>query len=165
MARLARRFSLERMFSVFLAAIGRSRATHGFAGSQGTAQVSESGQDLLVGRMIRERGRWPGRFRGGPVVVLPGEGDEGLPGDLQVADRLLELAKPCGEFADPGLGLPGFAGQGLLPCVDLVRQEPARVRRGHADRHDGRDVPVSRRAITPVIARYTRETELESRCP
>jgi hypothetical protein len=31
-------------------------------------------------------------------------------------------------------------------------------------RHDGVDVPVSRRAITSVIAQYTRDAELASRC-
>jgi hypothetical protein len=51
------------------------------------------------------------------------------------------------------------------PRVDLVQQVPAGVRgRSHASRHDGADVPVSRRAITPVIAQYTRDTELVSRC-
>ena len=140
------------MFSVFLAAIGRSRATHR-SGSQGTAQVSERGEDLLVGGMIRKRGRHPGRLRGGLVVVLPGEGDEGLAADLQVTDLLVKFTEPGGELLDPGLGLPGLAGQGLLPRVDRVQQEPARVRRGHAaDRHDGTEVPVSRRAITSVIA-------------
>jgi hypothetical protein len=108
--------------------------------------------------------RWPGLFRGG-LVVLPGEGDEGLAGDLQVADRLVQLADPGGELVDLGLGLPGLAGQRLLPRVDLVQQDPARVRgRGHASRHDGADVPVSRRAITSVIAQYTRDAELASRC-
>ena len=43
----------------------------------------------------------------------------------------------------------------LLSRVDLVQQEPARVRRCHVIRHDGVDVPVSRRAITSVIAQYT----------
>jgi hypothetical protein len=82
----------------------------------------------------------------------------------QVADRLVELAHPGGELADQGPGLPGFAGQCLLPRVDLVQQVPAGVRRGHAGRHDGVDVPVSRRAITSVIAQYTRDAELASRC-
>ena len=39
-----------------------------------------------------------------------------------------ELAEPGGELVDPGLGLPGLAGQCLLPRVDPVQQEPARVR-------------------------------------
>ena len=75
-----------------------------------------------------------------------------------------EFAEPGGELVDPGLGLARLAGQRLLPRVDLVQQVPARVRRGHADRHDGADAPVSRRAITSVIAQYTRDAELESRC-
>ena len=69
-----------------------------------------------------------------------------------------------GELVDEGLGLPGLAGQCLLPRVDPVQQDPARARRGHASRHDGADVPVSRRAITSVIAQYTRDAELDSRC-
>ena len=95
---------------------------------------------------------------------MPGEAEEGLAGDLQVADRLVQLAEPGGELIDPGLGLPGLAGQRLLPGIDLVQQVPARVCRGHVIRHDGVDVPVSRRAITSVIAQYTRDAELESRC-
>ena len=76
-----------------------------------------------------------------------------------------ELAEPGGELVDPGLGLLGLAGQCLLPGVDPVQQVPARVRgRGHAGRHDGADVPVSRRAITSVIAQYTRDAELDGRC-
>ncbi len=107
---------------------------------------------------------WPGLACGG-FVVLPGEGDEGLSGDLQVADRLVQFAEPGGEFVDLGLGVTCFAGQCLLPGVDLVQQDPARVRgRSHAGRHDGVDVPVSRRAITSVIAQYTRDAELASRC-
>jgi len=38
MPRLTRRFSLERMFSVFLATIGRSRATQRSRARRGTAQ-------------------------------------------------------------------------------------------------------------------------------
>jgi hypothetical protein len=73
--------------------------------------------------------------------------------------------EPGGELVDLGLGLLSLAGQGLLPGVDPVQQVPARVRgRGHAGRHDGADVPVSRRAITSVIAQYTRDAELASRC-
>jgi hypothetical protein len=152
------------MFSVFLAATGRSRATQRVAGSQRTAQVSERGKNLLVSGMIREHGRLTSRICGRLAVIVPGEGDEGLAGDLQVADLLVKLAEPGGELIDQGLGLPGLAGQCLFPHVDLVQQEPARVARGHADRHDGMEVQVNRRAITSVIAQYTRDAELDSRC-
>jgi len=88
-----------------------------------------------------------------------------LRGDLQVADRLVELADPGRQLADLGAGMVRLAGQCLLPRVDLVQQEPARVRgRGHVTRHDRADVPVTRRAITSVIAQYTRDAELDSRC-
>ena len=50
------------------------------AGSQGTVQVSEKGKNLLVGGVIREHGRRPGRISGGLAVVLPGERDEDLAG-------------------------------------------------------------------------------------
>jgi hypothetical protein len=41
----------------------------------------------------------------------------------------------------------------------------ARIRGGgHAGRHDGAEVPVSRPAITSVIAQYTRDSELDGRC-
>ena len=65
------------MFSVFLAATGRSRARHR-SRARGTAEVREGGQDLLVGGVIGYRGRWPGWLCGGLAVVVPGEGDEGL---------------------------------------------------------------------------------------
>jgi hypothetical protein len=155
---------LERMFPVFLAAIGRSQGHAQVAGPQGTAEVGEGGKNLLVGGVIGERWRLLCGFCCGLFVVLPGEGDEGLTGDLQVADRLVELAQPCGELVDLVLGLLRFAGQCLLPGVDLVQQVPARVRRGHAARHEGVDVRVSRRPITSVIAQYTRDAELEGRC-
>ena len=165
MPRLASRFSLERMFSVFLAAIGRSRATHRSRARRGRPRPAKAVRICWVSGVIGERWRWPGRLCRRPAVVLPGEGDEGLPGDLQVADRLVELAEPGGELADPGLDLPGLAGKCLLSRFDLVQQVPAGLRgRGHAGRHDGADVPVSRRVITPVIAQYTRDAELESRC-
>ena len=64
-----------------LGALGRDRQIQGYAqvaGSQGTAQVSERGKDLLVVGMIREFGRRPGRLYGSGVVVVPGEGDESL---------------------------------------------------------------------------------------
>ncbi|MEV6981177.1 DUF664 domain-containing protein [Sphaerisporangium sp. NPDC051017] len=35
---------------------------------------------------------------------------------------------------------------------------------GHASRQDGLEVPVSRRAITSLIAQYTRDSELAGRC-
>jgi hypothetical protein len=150
-----------------LGVLGRDRQVQGraqVAGPQGAAEVGEGVKDLLVGGVIGYHGRRPGRFCGGLVLVLAGEGDEGLAGDLQVADRLVQLAEPGGELIDPGLRLGRLAGQCLLPRVYLVQQEPARVRRGHAGRHDGVEVPVSRRAITSVIAQYTRDAELESRC-
>ena len=81
------------MFSVFFDTMGRSRAIAQVTGAQGTAEVGEGGQDLLVGGVIGQRGRRPGRSRRLAVVVA-GEGDEGLAGDLQVADRLAELAQP-----------------------------------------------------------------------
>jgi len=114
--------------------------------------------------VIGERGRLPCGFCCGLFVVLRGEGDEGLAGDLQVADRLVDLAEPGGELVDLGLGLARLTGQRLLPRVDPVQQVPTRVRRGHTARHDRTDVPVSRRAITSVIAQYTRDTELDGRC-
>ena len=112
--------------------------------------------------MIGERRSRPGRFRG-LAVVRAGEGEERLAGDLQVTDLLPDLAEPGGELVDPGLGFPRLAGQGLLAGVDPVQQVPAWVRRRHAARHD-REVPVIRRAITSVIAQYTRDAELAGRC-
>ena len=77
-----------------------------------------------------------------------------------------------GQVLDLGAGLPGLAGQGLLACVDHVQQQPARVRvrsrghpvRCHVPRQAGAAVPVSCRAITSVIAQYTRDSELARRC-
>lgn len=97
------------------------------------------------------RGRRAG-IRGG-LVVAGGEGQDGLAGDLQVADLLLELAEPGGELVDPGLGAGRLAGEGLLAGVDPVQQVPARVRRDHVTRQDRAEVPVIRRAITSVMAR------------
>jgi hypothetical protein len=150
-----------------LGVLGHDRQVQGqaqVAGPERPAEVGEGGHDLLVGRVIGQRRRWLSRLCCWLAVVLPGEGEEGLAGDLQVADLLLELAEPGGELVDPGLGVVRLAGQGLLAGVDPVQQVPARVRRGHAGRHDRTDVPVSRRAITSVIAQYTRDAELASRC-
>jgi len=97
------------MFSAFLAAAGRSRATHRSRARRGAAEVGEGVKDLLAGGVIGEHGRPPGRFRGG-LVVLADEEDQGLAGDLQVADRLVQLAEPGGELVDLGLALPRFAG-------------------------------------------------------
>ena len=116
------------MDSTFLAAMGRSRA---------------------VQRSRARRGR---RGRLGGLVAAGGEGQEGLSGDLQVADLLPDLSEPGGGLVDRGLGLIGSTGQGLLAGVDPVQQVPARVRRGHAGRHDRAEAPVIRRAITSVIA-------------
>ena len=68
------------------------------------AQLGEDGEDLLAGGVIGQRRRRRGRFRGG-FVVLAGEGEEGLAGDLQVADRPFEFAEPGGELIDQGPGL------------------------------------------------------------
>jgi hypothetical protein len=69
--RLTRRFSLDRIFSVFLATIGRSRATHRSRARRGAAEVGEGVRDLLVRGVVREHWRRD-RFCGG-LVVLPGE--------------------------------------------------------------------------------------------
>ena len=106
----------------------------------------------------------PGRLWGGVAVVVPGVVFVGVAGDLKVGVRLVKLAEPGGELVDAGLDVAGLAGQGLLPGADPVQQVPARVRRGHAARHEGTEVPASRRAITSVIAQYTRDAELASRC-
>ena len=107
-----------------LGVLGRARQVQGHAqvaGPQRAAEVGEGVKDLLVSGVIGQHGRRPGRICGG-LVVLAGEGDEGLAGDLQVADRRFEFAEPGGELVDLGPGLPGFAGQCLLPRVDLVQQ-------------------------------------------
>jgi len=65
-----------------LGVLGRDRQVQGHAqvaGSQGTAQVGEGGEDLLVGGVIGQRRR-SGRLRGGLAVVVAGEGDQGLAG-------------------------------------------------------------------------------------
>ncbi|SFQ20012.1 hypothetical protein SAMN04489713_1243 [Actinomadura madurae] len=72
-------------------------------------------------------------------------------------DRLIEFTQSRGEFLDLSSCLLGLAGQGLLTRVDLVQQEPVRVLPGHAGRQDGLEVPVNRRAITSLIAQYTRD--------
>jgi hypothetical protein len=153
MPRLARRFELG---ADVLGVLRGDRQVQGraqVAGPQGTAEVGERGQDLLVSGVIGQCWRRLARSGGGLAVVGLGEGDEGVAGDLEVADRLLEFAEPGGELADPGLDVGGLAGQGLLAGVYLVQQVPARVRgRGHASRHDGAEVPVIRLAITSVIA-------------
>src|SRR5581483_3580872 len=80
-------------------------------GPAGAAQVGESVKDLLVGGVVGQRWSRTGRLCCGLAVVGPGEGQEGLAGDLQVADRLVKLAEPGGQLVDLGLGLPGLAGQ------------------------------------------------------
>jgi hypothetical protein len=75
---------------------------------------------------------------------------------MQVADRLVDLAEPGGEIVNAGLDVGGLAGQCLLAGLDLVQQVAARVSRGHAARQEGAEATVSRRAITSVIAQYTR---------
>lgn len=150
-----------------LGVLGSDRQVQGHAevtGPEGTAKVGECSQDLLVGGVLGERRRGPGRGVGRRGVVLAGEGQEGLSGDLQVADRLADLAEPGSKPVDAGLDVAGLACECLLAGVDPVQQVPARVRRGHAARQEGTEVPVSRRAITSVIAQYTRDTELEGRC-
>jgi hypothetical protein len=60
-----------------LGVLGHDRQVQGHAqvaGPQGTAEVGECGQDLLVGGVIGERWRWPARVCGGLAVVVPGEG-------------------------------------------------------------------------------------------
>lgn len=54
-------------------------------------------------------------------------------------------------LVDRGLGFGRAMFQGLLAGVDPIQEVPAGVSAGHAGRHD-REVPVSRRAITSVIA-------------
>ncbi|MEV0975199.1 hypothetical protein, partial [Microtetraspora glauca] len=75
-------------------------------------------------------------------------------------DRLVEFVQPRGEFVNPGACLFSLAGQGSFACVDLVQQRSARLVAGHAPRQDGLEVPVNRRAITSLIAQYTRDSEL-----
>ena len=88
-------------------------------------------------------------------------------------DCLVELAEPGGQVLHLGAGLLSLAGQGLLACLDLVQQHSARVLSGHqgtilvrchVPRQAGVQVPVSRRAITSLIAQYTRDSELAGRC-
>ena len=59
------------MLSVFLATIGRSRATHRSRARRGRRRSAKAVEDLLVGRVIRERRRRPGRFRGGRPSSCP----------------------------------------------------------------------------------------------
>ena len=71
-----------------LGVLGHDRQVQGQAqvtGPQGAAELGERGKDLLVSGVIGYRRRQPGRLCGGLAVVVPGEGDEGLAGDLQVA--------------------------------------------------------------------------------
>lgn len=107
------------------------------------------------------------RFRRGLAVVVPGEGQEGLAGDLKVADLLAGLLEPGGQLVDAGLNVGGLAGQGLLAGLDPVQAgnclAPGPRSCGLA-RQEGTEAPVSRRAITSVIAQYTRDPELDSLC-
>jgi hypothetical protein len=78
--------------------------------------------------MAGQHGRRPGRLGGG----LAGQREQGRAGDPQMTGRLAGLAEPGGQVVDHGAGLLGLAGQGLLACVDLVQQQPARVLSGHS---------------------------------
>ena len=134
--------------------LGHDRQVQGgaeVAGPERAAQFGEGVEDLPVGRVLGQvRGRRG--FRCWRFVILAGEGDQGLAGDLQVADLLLKLAEPGGGLVDRGLGLLRLTGEGLLAGVDPVQQVPAGVRRGHVTRHDRAGAPAIRRAITSVIA-------------
>lgn len=92
-----------------------------------------------------------------------GEGEEGLAGGPQVLDLRVESVEACGEFLDPGPGLPGLGRQFLFVQVDTFQDRLDLRVLGHASRQAG-VVPVSRRAITAVIAQYTRDSELAVRC-
>jgi hypothetical protein len=90
--------------------------------------IGEDGQDLLVSGMAGQyRRRRPGRPGGG----LAGQREQGRAGDPQMTGRLAGLAEPGLQVTGHGAGLLGLTGQGLLACVDLVQQQPARVLSGH----------------------------------
>ena len=56
MPRLTRRFSLERMPSVFFGRIGRYEGLAQIAGAHRSALVGQGSEDLLVGGVVRDVG-------------------------------------------------------------------------------------------------------------
>lgn len=94
---------------------------------------------------------------------LVGEAEEGLAGDPQVVELLVEFTQPHGQCLDAGPGLFGLAGQVPLACVDTAQEAPQLGIFGRAARQAGVTVPVSRRTITAVIAQHTLDCELSGR--
>lgn len=160
MPRLTRRLSLARVFSMFLRSRGRSRARQRLR-SCGLACAAHEGEDLLVGGVIGDHGRW---WRRGCRIGLAGQDEQGLAGDPEVIEVLVEFPQAAGQFLDLVSCLFDLAGQGILAGVDPVQPPHAGIRGVHAERQVGVEVPVSRRVITSVIAEYTRDSELAGSC-
>lgn len=112
--------------------------------------------------MVGEHGS---RLRRGRPVRLFRVGEQGVADEIQVLDVLVEVTQAGGQFVDLTTHLLGLSGQRLLAGVDPLQQPcsgigvPADV-----SRQVGVEGPVSRRAITSVIAPYTRDSELAGWC-
>jgi hypothetical protein len=97
------------------------------------------------------------------VEAIVREGEHCLPRDPQMLRLLVQFAQSAGQFVDVRADLFGLGCDGLLACRDLVQRLSQHLRPGHASRQLGVLVPVSRRAITSVIAQWTGDSELAGR--
>jgi hypothetical protein len=104
------------------------------------------------------------RWRRGWRIGLAGQDEQGLAGDPQMIEVLVEIPQAGGQLLDLSLDLFDVAGQRLLAGVDPVQQPRAGVRGAHVSRQTGAEGPVSRRDITSVIAQYTRDSALAGSC-